>query len=90
MNHWGQTAMQHWQTHLGERYAALSDPQAFFTELGEQAADRYVEIRDGLLVGVSPNNGTIGWAEFQDRVAQADQTAREMVETEMIYLAPDA
>jgi hypothetical protein len=30
----------------------------------------------------------MGWHEFQDRVAQADQTAREMVETELIYLPP--
>jgi hypothetical protein len=30
----------------------------------------------------------MGWAEFQDRTAQADQTAREVVEREMIYLPP--
>jgi hypothetical protein len=78
--------MAHWQEHLPTRYQALKDPQAYFTSLGEEAADRYLAIRDGLLDGVSPNNRTIGWAEFQDRVAQADQTAREIVGTEMIYL----
>lgn len=88
MDPWGRTAMEHWQTHLPERYAALEDPMAYFTQLGEEASARYEQIRDGLLDGVSPNNGTIGWAEFQDRVAQADQTAREMVETEMIYPPP--
>jgi hypothetical protein len=78
--------MAHWQEHLPTRYQALEDPQTYFTNLGEEADGRYLAIRDGLLDGVSPNNGTIGWAEFQDRVAQADQTAREIVETEMIYL----
>lgn len=33
--------MEHWQTQLPERYAALEDPQEFFTQLGEEAADRY-------------------------------------------------
>jgi len=78
--------MAHWQAHLPTRYQAMEDPEAYFTRLGEEADDRYLAIRDGLLDGVSPNNGTIGWAEFQDRVAQADQTAREIVETEMVYL----
>ena len=88
MNHWGQRAMQHWQTHLTGRFAGLEDPQAYFTDLGKRADERYLEIRDGLLGGANPNDGTIGWAEFQDKVAQADQTAREMVEAEMIYLPP--
>lgn len=81
--------MEHWKTHLPDRYQTLEDPQRYFTRLGEEAAARYVEIRDGLLAGLNPNDGTVGWAEFQDRVAQADQTAQEIVETEMIYLPPD-
>ena len=89
MNPWGRDAMEHWQTHLPDRYRALKDPATYFTNLGEQADARYLEIRDGLLAGLNPNDGTIGWAEFQDRVAQADQTAREIAETEMIYIPPD-
>jgi hypothetical protein len=80
--------MEHWQTQLPERYTALEDPQEFFTQLGEEAADRYLAVRDSVLEGLSPNDGTMGWLEFQDRVAQADQTAREMVEIELIYLPP--
>jgi hypothetical protein len=89
MDPWGSAAMEHWRRHLPRRYRALEDPQAFFTGLGAQAAARYEQIRDSLLEGVNPNDGTIGWAEFQDRVAQADQTAREMVEAELIYLPPE-
>jgi hypothetical protein len=89
MNPWGRDAMEHWQIHLPHRYRTLKDPETYFTNLGKQADARYLEIRDGLLAGLNPNDGTIGWAEFQDRVAQADQTAREIVETEMIYIPPD-
>ena len=89
MNPWGRDAMEHWQIHLRHRYRALKDPETYFTNLGKQADARYLEIRDGLLAGLNPNDGTIGWAEFQDRVTQADQTARELVDTEMIYLPPD-
>lgn len=89
MNPWGRDAMEHWQTHLPDRYRALADPQTYFTNLGKQADARYLQIRDSALEGVNPNDGTIGWAEFQDRVAQADQIAREIVETEMIYMPPD-
>jgi hypothetical protein len=89
MNMWGQRAMEHWQAHLPERFAALDDPATFFTRLGEEAEARYLEVRDGLLAGKNPNDGTIGWAEFQDLVAQADQTARDTVKAEMIYLSPD-
>jgi hypothetical protein len=88
MNPWGRRAMEHWQTHLPDRYAALEDPVVYFTRLGEDAAARYLEIRDGMLEGLNPNDGSIDWASYQDKVAQADQTAREIVNTEMIYL-PD-
>lgn len=88
MNDWGRMAMAHWQTHRPVSLAGLTDPEWFFTELGNQAADRYMAVRDGLMEGVSPNNGTIGWDDFLDRAAQADQTAREIVERELIYLPP--
>lgn len=85
-NPWGAAAMRHWRDHLPTRYAALDDPETYFTALGQEADERYLAIRDGLVEGLSPNTGTIGWAEYQERVGQADQTAREIVEAEMIYL----
>lgn len=83
---WGHLARQHWQRHLPNQYAALEDPDAFFAALDDEATEQFQAIRDGLLEGVTPNDGTIGWAEFVDRVAQANQTALEIVETELIYL----
>ena len=49
MNMWGQRAMEHWREHLPERFAALEDPATFFTQLGEEAAARYLEVRDAAL-----------------------------------------
>lgn len=89
MNTMGWRAMEHWKRHLPKRYAKLTDPEAYFTQLGEEAQARYMEIRDADLKGLDPNAGTISWAAWPDRVAQADQKAREIVYTEMIYLAPD-
>lgn len=88
MNTWGVAAKDHWRQHRPTSYSTLDNPDRFFTAMGEEAEQRYTSIRDGLLEGVNPNDGTIGWQEFQDRVAQADQTAREVVEREMIYLPP--
>lgn len=86
MSYWGHLAREHWQRHLPQRYAALEDPDAFFDALDDEASTYYTAIRDGLLAGLNPNNGTISWAEFLDRVASADQTAHEIVETELVVI----
>jgi hypothetical protein len=88
MNIWGVNAQEHWRRHRPTSYAAIEDPDQFFERLGEEAAARYLVIRDGLLEGLSPNDGSIGWVEYQERVAQADRTAQEIVDREMIYLPP--
>ena len=85
-SYWGVLARDHWQRHLPERYAALEDTDGFFDALEDEASAYYAAIRDGLLKNLNPNNGTIGWAEFLDRVAWANQTAREIVGVELIYL----
>lgn len=38
MNRYGLTAQEHWARHAPSRYAAIEDPQEFFTDLGEQVA----------------------------------------------------
>jgi len=83
---WGQLAREHWQRHLPQRYAALEDPNGYFAALDQEATAYYLAIRDGQLKDVNPNNGTIGWAEFLNLVAWANQTAREIVGHELIFL----
>lgn len=83
---WGELARDHWQHHLPNRYAALEDPDWYFDQLDQEASSYYLAIRDGQLKDINPNNATIGWAEFLKRVAWANQTARDIVATELIYL----
>lgn len=84
--YWGVLAREHWQRHLPRRLAALEDPDRFFADLEDEAQEYYAAIRDGLLEGLNPNNGTISWAEFVTRVDQANATAREIVGHELIFL----
>jgi len=88
MNLWGEEAKEHWELHRPVSYAALTDPDRYFTELGEEASERYIALRDSFLEGINPNDGTTTWAKFPDQVAQADQKAREIVKQEMIFLPP--
>jgi hypothetical protein len=45
-----------------------------------------VAIRDGMLAGVNSKDDTITWAEFLKRIAWANQTAREIVGIELIFI----
>ena len=36
MNHYGQLARDHWMQWLPERFATIENPEAFFTDLGQQ------------------------------------------------------
>lgn len=85
-SYWGIVARDHWQRHLPRRLAALEDPDAFFDALEDEAQAYHAAIRDGLLKGLNPNDGTIGWAEFVTRVDQANAIAREIVGHELIFI----
>ena len=85
-SYWGVLAREHWERHFPTRLAALEDPDGFFADLEDEAIAYQASIRDGLLKGLSPNDGTISWAEFVTRLDQANATAREIVGTKLIYL----
>src|SRR5260370_42490720 len=40
MNHYGTMAQRHWARWLPQRYAAIQDPDSFFSALGEEVAQR--------------------------------------------------
>lgn len=48
MNKYGAMAQKHWQRWLPKRYAALDDPEAFFTELGEHVSDEIATLERDL------------------------------------------
>lgn len=86
MNTYGQQAMTHWQRWLPQRYAAISDPETFFAELGEQAAAQIVELADQL-AGTDPPGET--YLDKLGRLNAARHAAQEMVVRELILPAPD-
>jgi hypothetical protein len=49
MNRYGVTAQRHWARWLPSQYAAISDPESFFTTLGEEVARQTDDLTDELV-----------------------------------------
>ncbi|HEX5302582.1 MAG TPA: hypothetical protein VFW50_36875 [Streptosporangiaceae bacterium] len=48
VNRYGVMARQHWARWLPRQYAAIGDPDSFFTALGEEVARQIDDLTDGL------------------------------------------
>ena len=48
MNRYGVMARRHWARWLPEQYAAIGDPESFFTTLGEEVARQIDDLTDEL------------------------------------------
>ena len=48
MNRYGVMARRHWARWLPRQYAAISDPESFFTTLGEEAVRQIDDLTDDL------------------------------------------
>jgi hypothetical protein len=48
VNRYGVTAQRHWARWLPKQYAAISDPENFFTTLGEEVARQIDDLTDEL------------------------------------------
>jgi len=49
MNRYGVIAQRHWARWLPRQYAAISDPESFFTTLGEEVARQIDDLTDELV-----------------------------------------
>src|SRR6266567_5339337 len=49
MNRYGVIAQRHWARWLPRQYAAISDPESFFTALGEEVARQIDDLADELV-----------------------------------------
>ena len=76
MNQYGAQARRHWQEHLPDRYRQLDDPQSFFTDLGEQMAERVQELAAGL---AGPDPVGEGYLDKVGRLNMARLTAEAQV-----------
>ena len=86
MNQYGEMARRHWARWLPGRYAAVEDPNSFFSDLGNQAEARIDILADDLAGDDQPGEGYLGKA---GRLGAARHQAEQMVLTELILLPPE-
>jgi hypothetical protein len=86
MNHYGAQARKHWQTYLPNRYATISDPNSFFSTLGEQAAQ---QIANRQIELAGPDQPGEGYLDKLGRLNAAKQQAEEEILPELILIDPE-
>ena len=86
MNQYGEMARRHWARWLPNRYAAIENPETFFTSLGEEAAERITTLAWELAGDDIPGEGYLAKA---GRLGEARHRAEQIVLSEMILLEPE-
>jgi hypothetical protein len=88
MNQYGTLAQQHWKRWLPARYAAISDPGAFFTALGDRVASDIA----GAWAEMSAAEGNPAGEGYLDRVGRLNmirKQAEELVLDALVLLPPE-
>ena len=86
MNQYGEMARRHWARWLPDRLAAIEDPEAFFTSLGNQAEDKITALAWELAGDDRPGEAYLAKA---GRLGEARHRAEQIVLHEMILLPPE-
>ena len=86
MNDYGRLAMVHWRRWLPTRYAAITDPEVFFSMLGRQAESQVLDLAEQL---EGPDLPGEGYLEKVGRLNMARMQAEELVLREVILLEPE-
>ena len=85
MNEYGQFAMRTWRMLVPAVYAEIADPERFFRELGEQAANQVVDLTRQLQGPDLPNET---YFQKVGRIQAAKMQAEEIVRADL--LMPDS
>ncbi|MEO3753589.1 hypothetical protein [Streptomyces sp. B6B3] len=89
MNRYGVAARAHWQRWLPTRYAALPDPTAYFTVLGEEVEQRVGDLWDDLVdADEAPADET--HEQRVGRLGLLKVWAENEVLKELVWLPPEA
>jgi hypothetical protein len=86
VNRYGKMARDHWARWLPIQYAAIEDPDSFFSDLGSQAEARIDSLAQDLAGDDQPGEGYLGKA---GRLGEARHRAEQIVLTEDILLPPE-
>jgi hypothetical protein len=88
VNQYGTLALQHWKQWLPARYAAISDPEDFFSALGEQVAAEIAST----WAEMSAAEGNPAGESYLDRVGRLNMIRKQAEETvldRLVLLPPD-
>ena len=86
MNHYGTMAQRHWARWLPERYAAIQDPDSFFSALGEEVTQRL----GGLMLDLAGDDPPgEDYLTKLGRLNAARNQAEEILLRELVLLPPE-
>jgi len=87
MNKYGRMAQAHWNQWLPERVAAMTDPQTFFSMLGEEVQRQIHELSAAIAGADKPGEQ---YLEKLGRLRTAQMTAESEILRAEVLLAPDS
>jgi hypothetical protein len=87
MNQYGTRAKQHWQKYLPEQFQQLAEPDNFFSDLGEQIAQRVESLAEAIAGDDPPGEG---YLDKVGRLNMARADAESDILREMALLDPEA
>jgi hypothetical protein len=86
MNRYGLMAQRHWAHWLPQRYAMISEPDSYFSTLGQDVAQRIEELTLELAGDDQPGEEYLAKA---GRLTAARSRAEQIVLPERVLLAPE-
>jgi hypothetical protein len=86
VNRYGAMARNHWARWLPQRYATITDPDSFFSTLGQETARQIDELAAELAGDDQPGEGYLAKA---GRLAAARSQAEEIILPQQVLLAPE-
>jgi hypothetical protein len=86
MNRYGVIAQRHWAQWLPRQYAAISDPESFFTTLGEEVARQIDDLTDEL---VGEINQSDSYLAHVGRLFAARAIAEELILPQRVLPDPE-
>jgi hypothetical protein len=86
VNRYGAMARSHWARWLPQRYATVTDPDSFFSALGQETARQIDELAAELAGDDQPGEGYLAKA---GRLAAARSQAEEIILAQQVLLAPE-
>ena len=86
MNRYGEMARSHWAKWLPQAYAAIQEPDSFFSAIGEEAARQIDELAGQLAGAGQPGEG---YLERAGSLTAARSQAEEIILPQMVLAQPE-